>query len=196
MGAISETDIKKHEKRAATQAAREDTGVKAEPVALAAMFGDGVFVTIGGRDYEVSPVPVRRLPAFGKLIDACPQQLTLHAIAAAMNGGEYDTAKTVELVSSATNQDNPVSGDTVLFSLAMGGLQVTEEQSEAIVKTVAFILARKLKGDGETYEQAAATIAEDIADDLDVQAFMDVLKALFLTDPHLRQRFLGASAKS
>ena len=153
-----------------------------EIVSLSVMLGDGNVVTIGGKEYEVSSFPVAKLGKAGKLLAECPDMM----VSAAMNAtesGEVSPAKTAEKMNRLMGQADPgaaqVSADAMEFAFRNMALGVTEEEAAAMTPLTVLALSRKHPD----------LTAEDIEDDLDIEAFLQVLCHIFALNQGLRKRF-------
>lgn len=171
-----------------------------EPVSLDRMSGRGDMVLIGDRPFEVSPVPVLKLTAFGKILNQCPQMLTYHALAAA-RCGRFDPAETITLFRQlqALNEqaalgaaavdgedtvevavlDDDVIAQTVFAGLTLGTYSISLADAEKMVDLSLIVLRRRNPGIDREY----------LADELDVRSYLNMLATLFVVDPNLRDRF-------
>jgi hypothetical protein len=179
----------------ASQKTLEQTAVKqrsaastCEPKSLATMFGIGEKIAIGDIEYELAPIPIKRLSEVGEAIANCPDMLMSHALVAATNNGEFDAHKTVAFfhtIAEQTEASATLPADqAILTALASGAMNVTSEEAEAMTRLIVLLLRRRHPD----------LTAEDLEDDLDIPTFLAVVCAMYQVNPNLKNRFSTPAA--
>lgn len=191
MPELTNREVGKLDQRRNTAGADHD----APAVSLPVMLGQGHYVTIEGKRYELAAIPISRLREVGEIVDRCPEVLIFHALAA-IRLPDFDEAATADLFNrfskrarrmqaEGSEEAEPLAltADDIAESLALGIFQLADSEMEAMPALVAALLKRKHPD----------ITAEYFKETLDVPAFLDVVRTAFRANPNLATRFLRAS---
>lgn len=176
------------ERLAAMQTPPEELAAATEvipAVSLNTMLGIGGRVTLGGKEYDVPPYPLKQQQrAYEKLL-AVDELFSTHALAT-LDGNDFEVRRTTEMLNRfreaarAAGEDAPtLTEDEVAVALASRSFPVAEEDAAAMTEFVHFTL--RLAAPEVTPEQIEAA--------LDVPTFLHFLRVVFQVNGGFARRF-------